>query len=92
MAMGVYTLFSPNINDKQKASRISVLSFILFICPFLGSYDGFFGPGAGSFIALSYVALLDYGLSNATAYAKILNLLVIYLHFYIFHSSGKYVG
>ena len=27
----------------------------------------------GSFIALSYVALLGYGLSNATAHAKILN-------------------
>ena len=73
MAMGVYTFFSPNINDKQKVSRISVLSFILFICPFLGFYDGFFGPGTGSFIALSYVALLGYGLSNATAHAKILN-------------------
>ncbi|OQX48118.1 MAG: hypothetical protein B0D87_07405, partial [Candidatus Sedimenticola endophacoides] len=39
----------------------------------IGFYDGFFGPGAGSFFALAYVALLGYNLRKATAHAKLLN-------------------
>ena len=39
----------------------------------VGFYDGFFGPGTGTFFAIAYVALLGYGLRRATAHAKLLN-------------------
>ncbi|MBA5249870.1 MAG: peptidase [Gammaproteobacteria bacterium] len=48
-------------------------AFALLVAPFLGFYDGFFGPGTGSFMALALVMLLGYGLPKATAHAKILN-------------------
>jgi uncharacterized membrane protein YfcA len=39
----------------------------------IGFYDGVFGPGTGSFFALAFVALLGYGLRQATASSKLLN-------------------
>ena len=40
----------------------------------IGAYDGFFGPGTGSFFATSLVGLRGYGLTRATALTKLLNL------------------
>lgn len=40
----------------------------------IGAYDGFFGPGTGTFFALSLVRLCGYDLVKATARAKLLNL------------------
>jgi uncharacterized membrane protein YfcA len=41
----------------------------------IGAYDGFFGPGAGTFYALGFVRACGYDLLGATARAKALNLL-----------------
>jgi uncharacterized membrane protein YfcA len=41
----------------------------------IGAYDGFFGPGAGTFYALGLVRACGYDLLGATARAKALNLL-----------------
>ncbi len=41
----------------------------------IGVYDGFFGPGAGTFYALGLVRACGYDLLGATARAKALNLL-----------------
>ena len=40
----------------------------------VGAYDGFFGPGAGTFYAIGLARLCGYGLLGATARAKLLNL------------------
>ena len=40
----------------------------------IGFYDGFFGPGAGSFYMFLFVRLLGYDFLNASANAKVLNL------------------
>lgn len=39
----------------------------------LGFYDGFFGPGTGSFLVFVLVRLLGYDFLNAAAHAKVLN-------------------
>lgn len=73
IAMGLYFLFSPNIHNEDRKQKLTVISFALLVCPILGFYDGFFGPGTGSFMALSFVMLLGYNLAKATAHTKILN-------------------
>lgn len=40
----------------------------------IGAYDGFFGPGTGTFLALAFVRWGKHDLLGATARAKILNL------------------
>ena len=39
----------------------------------IGFYDGFFGPGTGSFFAIAFVFLMKLDLVKATAKTKILN-------------------
>ena len=39
----------------------------------VGCYDGFFGPGAGSFFVFLFVRLLGFDFLNASASAKLLN-------------------
>lgn len=40
----------------------------------LGFYDGFFGPGAGSFLIIGFVGLMGMTFVQGSAYAKIINL------------------
>lgn len=47
----------------------------LLVAAPLGAYDGFFGPGAGTFYALGLVRVCGYDLLGATARAKTLNLM-----------------
>jgi uncharacterized membrane protein YfcA len=39
----------------------------------VGAYDGFFGPGTGTFLIVGQVWLLGYGLVRASAEAKVVN-------------------
>ncbi len=39
----------------------------------LGAYDGFFGPGTGTFLILLFAAVLGDGLTRASAEAKVVN-------------------
>ena len=46
----------------------------IFVALPLGIYDGFFGPGTGTFLALSFTRFCRLDLLRATAWSKILNL------------------
>ena len=39
----------------------------------IGAYDGFFGPGTGTFLIIAFVGLLGHGLARASAEAKVVN-------------------
>jgi uncharacterized membrane protein YfcA len=39
----------------------------------IGAYDGFFGPGTGTFLIVAFVGLLGLGLAHASAEAKVVN-------------------
>jgi uncharacterized membrane protein YfcA len=39
----------------------------------IGAYDGFFGPGTGTFLIIGFVMLLHVGLQQASANAKVVN-------------------
>ncbi len=39
----------------------------------IGAYDGFFGPGTGTFLIIGFVALLHFDLREASANAKVVN-------------------
>lgn len=48
--------------------------FVAALALVFGAYDGFFGPGVGTFIIAAYAGLLHRPLARATADAKVLNL------------------
>lgn len=68
-----YFLFSPRVGDEDAKPRISLGLFSFTAAFMIGFYDGFFGPGTGSFFAMAFVMLLGYNLVSATAHAKLLN-------------------
>ncbi len=73
IAVGVYFLFSPNVSDEDRPAKVGLALFAALCCPLLGFYDGFFGPGTGSFMLLAFVGLTGFSLAKATAHTKVLN-------------------
>ncbi|MBB3893561.1 hypothetical protein GGQ61_004309 [Phenylobacterium haematophilum] len=73
VAIALYFLLGPKIGEQDQHARLSALGYGL-VAGGIGFYDGFFGPGAGSFYTLSLVTLLGMGLVRATAHTKVLNL------------------
>lgn len=73
IVFSLYFLLSPRVGDNDAHARIGHAMFGLLIGFSLGFYDGFFGPGTGSFFAAAFVILLGYNLRRATAGTKVLN-------------------
>jgi uncharacterized membrane protein YfcA len=73
IGFALYFLFSPRVGDLDAQQRVTPPTFGASAGFGVGFYDGFFGPGTGSFFALAFVSLLGYNLRRATAHAKLLN-------------------
>jgi len=74
IGFALYFGLSPRVADIDSRQRLGTTAFGVLIGGGVGFYDGFFGPGTGTFLAAGYVALLGYNLRRATAHAKLLNL------------------
>lgn len=73
IAVALYFLLQKGLDDHDRAQRISGGAFIWLIVPLIGAYDGFLGPGTGSFFMLAFVTLMGHGILRATAHTKLLN-------------------
>ncbi|QDP41839.1 TSUP family transporter [Radiobacillus deserti] len=73
ISIGLYFLFSPKVDDIDRKAKIKFSVFSLTFAPILGFYDGFFGPGTGSLMAVAFITLCGFGAPKATAHAKVLN-------------------
>jgi len=73
IGVAVYFLVSPGLGDADRHQRLGMLGFALGPAPLLGFYDGFFGPGMGSFLVVALVTLVGQNLTRATAHTKVLN-------------------
>ena len=73
IGIGIYFLLTPRLGESDRHRRLGALPFGLIAGGVIGFYDGFFGPGAGSFYALAYVTLCGFNLAKSTAHAKVLN-------------------
>lgn len=74
LLLAIYFILSPRMSDADTARRMSERSFALWLGTSIGFYDGFFGPGVGSFYAVAFISLAGMGLRKATAHTKLLNL------------------
>ncbi|MFA6046675.1 MAG: TSUP family transporter [Phycisphaerales bacterium] len=73
IAIALYMLLAKRAGEVERHSRVTLPIFALTVALLVGAYDGFFGPGAGTFYALGCVALLGLTLPVATAHSKVLN-------------------
>ena len=89
--IAVYFAFSASIRDLGVEARWPVSRFALTVVPVVGFYDGFFGPGAGSFFMLGLVALLGLAAVPATGLTKYLNLASNLGGLVFFIAAGKVI-
>ncbi len=73
VAMAAYFLFGPKLSEVDTHTRLTAIGLMAAVGA-IGAYDGFFGPGAGSFYTLLLVAAAGFGLTRGVAHAKLLNL------------------
>ncbi len=69
----LYTLFSPDLGRIEKHAVMNKKVFYLLFGWLLGFYDGFFGPGTGSFWTMALILMQGLDLKQATAQTKLFN-------------------
>jgi uncharacterized membrane protein YfcA len=79
-------LHAPKLDGRQR------LLAALAIGAAIGFYDGFFGPGTGSFLIFAFIGLLGYSFLAASAAGKIVNALtnVSALMYFVAHGDVAY--
>ena len=73
LSLAVYFSLTPKLKDEDSHSILPSLFFIAVCAPVIGFYDGFMGPGTGSFFMVALVALFGVNVRTATAKTKLLN-------------------
>lgn len=73
IAIALFFAFKPGLTDQPRPRRLSVPLFAALVVPVIAGYDGFFGPGTGSFFMMAFVLLAGSGVLKATAETKMLN-------------------
>ena len=58
---------APRLHGRAEAAAAAAIGLVL------GFYDGFFGPGTGSFLVFLFVRVLGYDFLHASASAKLVN-------------------
>lgn len=65
--------FKPRFGEEDVAPRLGRAPFDFLFGLGLGFYDGFFGPGTGTFWVMAFVMGLGYNLTRATGCTKVMN-------------------
>ena len=90
IVVGIYTWRRPElglITERKHAGRKHYL-ITLAIGLAVGAYDGILGPGTGSFFVILLVGLLGWGFLEASAQAKIANLVTNLSAIAVFAAHG----
>lgn len=69
----LYTILKPGLGQETKTARLRPTPFYILAGLSLGFYDGFFGPGTGSFWAMAFITGLGFNFVKATASTKLMN-------------------
>lgn len=75
-AVAIYTFTKKNFGQHttKNHSRKKELLYAVLISLVIGFYDGFIGPGTGSFLILAFIGLLGFDFLQSSANAKLVNL------------------
>jgi uncharacterized membrane protein YfcA len=91
--IAIYTFLKKNLGHTQ--TKTLPLQKQLFLGSIIGSivgfYDGFFGPGTGSFFVLGFVVILGFEFVQASAYSKVINCMTNIAALFVFIKDGNYI-
>ena len=88
-ALVVYTVVRPRLGTEEHPPRMGWTAFSLSFGLGLGFYDGFFGPGVGSFWTIAYVLVMGCNFARATAFTKVMNFTSNVAALALFAASGS---
>ena len=91
--IAIYTFTKKNFGQHQVKhfSQKKQLFLALLISVVIGFYDGFIGPGTGSFLVLAFVSVLGFDFLHASANAKMVNLATNFGSICLFVLKGKII-
>lgn len=91
LGVGVYSFFSKTIGLEDNFNGIDKKMLVLGIifAFFMGFYDGFFGPGAGSFMIFGLIKIFGFDFVRASGNAKAMNLTSNFASLLTFAINGK---
>ncbi|HWI93491.1 MAG TPA: TSUP family transporter [Flavisolibacter sp.] len=91
--VAIYTYTKKNFGQHEAKDHPpqKELWFAVAISLIIGFYDGFIGPGAGSFLILAFISLLGYDFLHASAQAKLVNLATNLGSIVLFTIKGKII-
>lgn len=72
-AVAFYVWFKPRLGTTDLHPRMSRGWFDVTFGLLLGFYDGFFGPGTGTFWTMAFMLGLGFNMTRATGYTKVMN-------------------
>ncbi|MBS6914551.1 MAG: TSUP family transporter [Clostridium sp.] len=90
--VAVYVLWNKNLGDDSKAGTISAgrkFAVSLAAAFIVGAYDGFYGPGTGTFLILILTGAARYTMKEAAGTTKVINLASNAAAFATFLLNGK---
>lgn len=91
LAIIIYTFTKPNLGNIDIHPRLSKKVFYPIFGLLLGFYDGFFGPGVGSFWAIAFVTILGFNFTKATGFTKVMNFTSNIVSFLLFLIAGQII-
>ena len=90
MVLAIYVVFPKKYQDNHRETLSAAKHYpALLWAVVLGFYDGFFGPGAGSFWVVALMAIYKINLVEATAITKLMNSLSSTAALIVFISVGN---
>jgi uncharacterized membrane protein YfcA len=91
--IAIYTFIKKDFGAHQakEHSPRTQIFLALIISVVIGFYDGFIGPGTGSFFVLAFVTVLGFDFLHASANAKIVNLATNFGSICLFILKGKII-
>jgi uncharacterized protein len=73
IVVALYTLLKPRLGAQDIHPRMQRAWFDVAFELLIGFYDGFFGPGAGTFWTMAFMLGVGFNMTRATGYTKVMN-------------------
>ncbi len=91
VVIGTYTVVKKDLGLKNYFSGLTKkkIGLGIILALVLGFYDGFFGPGTGSFLIFGLIHIFGYDFKKASANSKLMNLFSNFTALVLFLINGK---
>lgn len=91
--IAIYTFLSKNLGIKNEFKEYKKLNMFIMciLSSLIGFYDGFFGPGTGTFFIFALIKLFGFEFTNAAGTAKLMNFTSNILSLILYAFAGRII-